>query len=228
MQATIRPKSHAGVTRRQFAVGTCAMTSLAFTHNASAAGQCTEAEVASADASECLSKSPTSKDEWFSALIGSKPFDKPLSVSRFLDRTYYLNEDMAWTPKSAIANITKIVVPKGFVTDFASIPRVFWAVLPPDDEYVMPAVLHDWLYWQQLPLLLKSESDTVLKLAMEELKLPSWKIWAIYNAVSLLGASAWDQNAKLKTSGERRVLKSRPTDPAIRWSDWKLKANVFQ
>lgn len=36
------------------------------------------------------------------------------------------------------------VVPAGFVTDFASIPRFFWRVLNPDDPRICwPSVIHD-------------------------------------------------------------------------------------
>jgi hypothetical protein len=41
-----------------------------------------------------------------------------------------------------------IKVPVGFVTDFASIPRAFWSILPPIDNYAKAAVIHDWLYWE--------------------------------------------------------------------------------
>lgn len=36
-------------------------------------------------------------------------------------------------------------VPRGFITDAASIPRVFWPLLPPLGPYTDGAVLHDWL-----------------------------------------------------------------------------------
>src|SRR5690606_2392249 len=39
------------------------------------------------------------------------------------------------------------VVPSGFKTDLASIPRVFWPVFSPGDyDTIAPAVLHDWHY----------------------------------------------------------------------------------
>jgi hypothetical protein len=38
-----------------------------------------------------------------------------------------------------------IEVPQGFVTDGASVPRVFWSVLPPWGRYSRAAVLHDLL-----------------------------------------------------------------------------------
>src|SRR2546426_7470924 len=42
-----------------------------------------------------------------------------------------------------------IVVPAGFVTDFASTPRAIWAVLPPSGRYQLAAIVHDFLYWDQ-------------------------------------------------------------------------------
>lgn len=40
-----------------------------------------------------------------------------------------------------------IVVPAGYKTDLASIPRVFWNILPPQQaNFIAPAILHDYLY----------------------------------------------------------------------------------
>jgi len=38
-----------------------------------------------------------------------------------------------------------IRVPVGYRTDFASIPRLFWRILPPAGRYGKAAVIHDWL-----------------------------------------------------------------------------------
>jgi hypothetical protein len=40
----------------------------------------------------------------------------------------------------------EVVVPEGFVTDFASIPRLFWSIAPPYGWYAEAAVVHDLLY----------------------------------------------------------------------------------
>lgn len=39
----------------------------------------------------------------------------------------------------------KIKVEKDFITDFASVPRIFWIFYPPFGTYTKPAVLHDRL-----------------------------------------------------------------------------------
>ncbi|MEM9213525.1 MAG: DUF1353 domain-containing protein [Cyanobacteria bacterium P01_F01_bin.150] len=38
-----------------------------------------------------------------------------------------------------------ISVPAGFQTDFASVPCVFWPILPPVGRYSKAAVIHDYL-----------------------------------------------------------------------------------
>lgn len=41
----------------------------------------------------------------------------------------------------------KFIIPKGFETDLASIPRIFWPILAPQySGFVAPAILHDYLY----------------------------------------------------------------------------------
>lgn len=39
-----------------------------------------------------------------------------------------------------------VTVPEGFITDFASIPRIFWSILAPTGLYTKAAVVHDFLY----------------------------------------------------------------------------------
>src|SRR5688500_10887432 len=53
----------------------------------------------------------------------------------------------------------RIVVEEGFDTDYASVPRIFWPIYPPDGEYTEGAVVHDYLYWFQ-PMT-RAEADAV-------------------------------------------------------------------
>lgn len=165
------------------------------------------------------------KNDWLDQYFGAKSFGPPIAVSRFLDRTYYLIRDLSWTATGESESLKQITAPTGFVTDFASVPRPFWAYLPPDDEYVTAAVIHDWLYWNQATS--RTEADQALKDCMVELGVDAVKVTAIYQAVKLFGASAWDGNAALKAKGERRVLKRFPTDLKVRWASWKLEPDVF-
>lgn len=36
-------------------------------------------------------------------------------------------------------------IPKGYVTDFASVPKFLWSILPPLGRHNLAALLHDWM-----------------------------------------------------------------------------------
>jgi hypothetical protein len=48
-------------------------------------------------------------------------------------------------PADYVGERDVIHIPGGFETDLASVPRVFWALLPPQGAYEKAAVLHDHL-----------------------------------------------------------------------------------
>jgi|CXWL01.1.fsa_nt_gi hypothetical protein len=134
------------------------------------------------------------------------------------DYYYVKGGSILWRPNQG-QSFKSVEVPEGFVTDLASIPQVFWQVLRPEGRYAYAAVVHDYLYWTQLRP--KREADLILKFALEDSKVNSVEQWAIYQAVDKLGQDAWDENKRLKTSGESRMLKRFPSDLSIGWEDWK-------
>lgn len=157
---------------------------------------------------------------------GNKKLGAPLKISRFRDPMYFLIAPISWEPNLAQAGkYQSVEVPTGFVTDFASIPDVLFSVLRADGEYAYAAVVHDYLYWtQERP---REEADEIFRLAMQDLQVGAVTITAIYQAVRTFGGSAWKGNARLKQSGEKRILVKVPDDPAISWNDWKKNAGVF-
>jgi hypothetical protein len=129
-----------------------------------------------------------------------------------------LLKEIEWKPEPG-QNVPSVRVPVGFVTDFASIPRAFWALLPPDSLYSYPAILHDYLYWDQKGS--RADADLTLRYAMEEFEVGRPTIETIYRGVRVGGEFAWRANASLKLAGEKRVLKQFPTDPTTTWRIWK-------
>ena len=93
----------------------------------------------------------------------------------------------------------------GFMTDFASIPRIFWVVLPKWGKYGNAAVVHDWLYWSQDRI--RADADQIMFEAMGVLAVPDWKRYAIYWAVRAFGGIAWARNIWDKEYGFDRVLR---------------------
>ncbi|HEY5701816.1 MAG TPA: DUF1353 domain-containing protein [Gammaproteobacteria bacterium] len=92
----------------------------------------------------------------------------------------------------------------GFTTDFASIPRIFWAVLPRWGKYGNATVIHDWLYWVQNRE--RDEADFIMLEAMGVLEVPGWQKFVIYWAVRLIGWVAWIRNQWDREAGFDRVV----------------------
>lgn len=78
-----------------------------------------------------------------------------------------------------------LTVPTGYVTDFASVPRVFWALWPPWGRYGKAAVLHDYLYSRVD--ICRMLADAVFFEAMTALQVGAVTRWALYLAVRLFG-----------------------------------------
>ncbi|MEM7429183.1 MAG: trypsin-like serine protease [Pseudomonadota bacterium] len=166
-------------------------------------------------------------DAWIEerAQAGTKAVKGALHVHRFKDPVYALTSPIAWKPNTASSVFHDVTVPAGFVTDFASIPRIFWSLLRPDGEYTYPAIIHDYLYWTQTTS--REAADEIFKIAMEDFGIDAAKILSIYAAVRAGGRSAWDENARLKGQGEKRVLREFPDDPTMTWATWKSDPDVF-
>jgi hypothetical protein len=162
-------------------------------------------------------------DQWMK--VDKRPVGG-LHVSRFADPIYFLLRPIGWEPPARLRSYPKITVPTGFVTDFASVPQVFWSALRPDGLYTYPAIVHDWLYWTQDHT--KEIADNIFKAMMEDFSVPALTVFAIYESVRLFGGSAWEGNARLKSQGERRVLARYPTEPTTTWAEWKKNADVFK
>jgi len=95
-----------------------------------------------------------------------------------------------------------ITVPKGFVTDLASVPRAMWWLIAPFDV-ARAAIIHDLLYkvirqyrWKKkdaedkdLVKAAKIAADKVFLLGMQDAdpKIPGYKIYLSWKAVDLFG-----------------------------------------
>lgn len=73
-------------------------------------------------------------------------------------------------------------IPKKFKTDFASIPRIFWSVFPPDGIYTQAAVLHDFLCTHPGGRTQK-EIDLIFLEGMEVLGVATWRRQTVFNSV---------------------------------------------
>ena len=95
------------------------------------------------------------------------------------------------------AILETIYVPTGFVTDLASIPRLFWNILPPFGRYTEAAIVHDWIYRNHT--FSRMVCDVLFFEMMVALNTPTVTRWIIYLAVRCFGWSAWNNE-------KRRIL----------------------
>lgn len=169
--------------------------------------------------------SPQMADAWMKGARARSATAGGLYLFRFADGYYALTKPIQWSPNPGQEHLPEVTVPVGFVTDFASIPRAFWSLLPRDGQYGYAAIIHDYLYWNQS--VSKSEADLIFKYAMQDFEVPAPVVSTVFTAVSVAGGGAWRGNAKAKAAGEKRQLRRLPEDPLTRWSEWKKSGDVF-
>lgn len=79
----------------------------------------------------------------------------------------------------------QVVVPAGFITDFASIPRIFRAIHPVNGRHIKAAVVHDYLCRD--PDTTRKIADNVFNEAMKVCGVKDWRRRQMYLAVRIGG-----------------------------------------
>lgn len=99
-------------------------------------------------------------------------------------------------PFTCYSSYGTITVPAGFITDGASIPRVFWTLLMPFGPYFAAAIIHDYLYSDLNMRFTREQSDLIFKEAMFNLGLDWPRREAIYRAVRAFGGRSFKGTKK--------------------------------
>jgi hypothetical protein len=115
-------------------------------------------------------------------------FTTPIRIEDLQDGTNYrLLAPLVYMTEVPHAQAV-IRVPKGFITDFASIPRGLWNIFPPMGKYNGAAIVHDYLYrrtiWD------RAICDAVFLEAMKTLQVSWLSRTLIYRAVRMFGGHA--------------------------------------
>lgn len=96
-----------------------------------------------------------------------------------------------------------ITIPVGFVTDYASIPRIFWNIIPPDGDARFPAILHDYLYslrgWEPC-FKNRAQCDGLFLEAMRHVGVNMVERLTVYSAVRCFG---WAFSATPNVAGRK-------------------------
>lgn len=80
-----------------------------------------------------------------------------------------------------------LTIQRGEETDFASIPPIFWPILPPIGPWALAAAAHDHLYKE--PKISRFLADAVFRDLMSFAQVAFWQKMMIYLAVRFCGAS---------------------------------------
>ena len=118
-----------------------------------------------------------------------------------------------------LSNGKTIFICSGFEWDLSSVPRIFWPILPPNGDFILGALIHDWMY-QQKDYIIKEWFDNDTKKARKfddkEMFLWSSKVNTSsgfslkkvdnsirYSGVRLFGWTVWNSNYREKVKGMR-------------------------
>jgi hypothetical protein len=92
-----------------------------------------------------------------------------------------------------------ITVPAGARTDYASVPRLLHAILPPTGRYTYPAVVHDHLY--RAGNVSRAHADRIFLEAMREVRVSLLQRWVMWAGVRVGGWVPWRRYRHRSQSG---------------------------
>lgn len=131
-------------------------------------------------------------------------FRSPLKVIVLDDGDrYQLDEEFSYYREN---NENEIInIERGYITDFASVPRLFWSIFPPFGRYTKSAVLHDRLCdaflkkekWSDVlknsnfvgseeklnKKVTRKEADKIFLESMKAIKVGKFTRWTLYSFV---------------------------------------------
>jgi hypothetical protein len=117
-------------------------------------------------------------------------FEDALELEYIDGKNWKVTADFYYDTDVPCAGGNRIKIPAGFITDFASIPKILWNILPPTAGYGKAAVIHDGLY-RTMGLATRKQADDVLMEAMVVLGVDWLTRQAIYWGVRVGGRSSY-------------------------------------
>lgn len=81
------------------------------------------------------------------------------------------------------------IIPVGFTTDLASVPRILWSIVPPFGFHLRASIVHDWLYSNKATS--RRVADAIFLDLMKHYGVKFWRRWVMYLAVRSFGWIVW-------------------------------------
>lgn len=118
----------------------------------------------------------------------------PLTVEFIDGRRWRVHDHLSYCTEAGEVSTVR----SGFVFDFASIPRLFWPLVPPAGDghnlYGLAAVWHDWLYQHRKiggRVITRKEADVLFLDIMLYVGVAPWMARTMFFAVRVFGFAAW-------------------------------------
>ncbi len=85
---------------------------------------------------------------------------------------------------------TEITIPPGYTSDFASVPRILWVLIPPHGRSAEASVVHDYLYDNRIGTRL--DADLLFFRDLSPV-VPSWQSLVMFLSVRLFARRWWEK-----------------------------------
>lgn len=94
-----------------------------------------------------------------------------------------------------LSNSKVITIPKGFVWDASSTPRLFWWLLPPEGDFELAALIHDYLYVHKITSRKFADKEMLIWSKVtngtKKISLKNIDNWTRYYGVRAFGFLVW-------------------------------------
>ncbi|HEU4881999.1 MAG TPA: DUF1353 domain-containing protein [Longimicrobium sp.] len=173
--------------------------------------------VAATGAADAQSAAPSAQHVSSAAAAPRTEFRIP-AVRWFTDRPrqYVLLEPFKYVPPQGRE---PIVVPAGFVTDFASIPGPLQGAFGPS-VHDLPALVHDYLYWRQSCS--RTQADEVFYVALDAVGVSSVRRMMIRLGLTVGGPTAYRENARERREQLPRIVPAKYREiPMTTWERYR-------
>jgi hypothetical protein len=100
--------------------------------------------------------------------------------------------------KHTLSNGVEIIVPVNYISNGASIPKLLRGIYSQQGVYVMPSIIHDYLYDNKLYS--REFADKQFLLDMGKTNTSQFTKWLFYYIIRIFGKSNYNNNESNKTT----------------------------
>jgi hypothetical protein len=169
------------------------------------------------------------KRQWVTSYMQMHPDTQRIGplLLPFKEKDHFaLERPVGWLPMPADPpGLSRVDVPRGFVTDLGSIPSYLWLVWERSRLFGNAAIYHDWLYWEQGTS--RATADEILSAAMKDDGVDGTVQRLIWAGVRVFGGDRWQAARDQRQLGGKRVLKELPPDADTPWEVWRRRKDAF-